>query len=231
MKIGAINHQYINYSTHSCRGRRRRRSILACAAVSLHRGRHPQPAHPPHCLRHFASDGAPEGQAAGGDRSVPIMAHFGSLTIHDHADGWGPPPNLPPAKFRDMPYAPFSKSDRLGRAADWSAAARYGAPPPGIDGADDEEGAFTTVDTRTIKPSGFGRGRGAFRGGRMFSAGIEWSVSWAAGGGLAVWSSRASGLKHDGVGTECGAMWGWTTGRVWSRAGTRILCRALCCTF
>lgn len=96
------------------------------------------------------------------------MAHFGSLTIHDHADGWGPPPDLPPAKFRDMPYAPFSKSDRLGRAADWSAAARYGAPPPGIDGADDEEGAFTTVDTRTIKPSGFGRGRGAFRGGRTW---------------------------------------------------------------
>lgn len=141
-----------------------------------------------------------EGRPLGEILLVPTMAHFGSLTIHDHADGWGPPPDLPPAKFRDMPYAPFSKSDRLGRAADWSAAARFGAPPPGIDGADDEEGAFTTVDTRTIKPSGFGRGRGAFRGGRTCLGGLFfWSRGCVLGDDSVEWAWSASGLTSPNV--------------------------------
>lgn len=43
--------------------------------------------------------------------------------INDNPDGgWGPSSsNLPDQfKFKDIPYAPYSKSDKLGRFADWN---------------------------------------------------------------------------------------------------------------
>lgn len=90
------------------------------------------------------------------------MAEFKPPTIHDNPDGWGPPMELAPAKFQDMPYAPFSKSDRLGRAADWTAFGnRYGREP----GADEASSEFTMVDNKVIpRTGGFSRGRGSFRG-------------------------------------------------------------------
>ncbi|CAL1700223.1 unnamed protein product [Somion occarium] len=51
------------------------------------------------------------------------MASFTLPTINDNADGgWGPSSsNLPPNfKFKEIPYAPYSKSDKLGRFADWN---------------------------------------------------------------------------------------------------------------
>jgi hypothetical protein len=51
------------------------------------------------------------------------MASFSLLPINDNPDGgWGPSTsNLPDQfKFRDIPYAPYSKSDKLGRFADWN---------------------------------------------------------------------------------------------------------------
>ena len=70
--------------------------------------------------------------------------------------------DLAPKKFQDMPYAPFSKSDRLGRAADWTAYGnRYGRDP----GVDDAASEFTMVDNKVIpRPGSYGRGRGGFRG-------------------------------------------------------------------
>ena len=38
----------------------------------------------------------------------------------DNPEGWGPPADCVPAEFADVPYSPFSKSDKLGRAADWT---------------------------------------------------------------------------------------------------------------
>ena len=38
----------------------------------------------------------------------------------DNPDGWGPPGDCVPEEFADVPYTPFSKSDKLGRAADWT---------------------------------------------------------------------------------------------------------------
>lgn len=69
--------------------------------------------------------------------------------------------DLVPKKFQDMPYAPFSKSDRLGRAADWTAFGnRYGREQGDEPGSD-----FTMVDNKVLPRMGnFGRGRGAFRG-------------------------------------------------------------------
>ncbi|WWC61271.1 eukaryotic translation initiation factor 3 subunit D [Kwoniella dejecticola CBS 10117] len=40
--------------------------------------------------------------------------------IQDNADGsWGPSTSALPAQFKDIPYAPFSKSDKITRVADW----------------------------------------------------------------------------------------------------------------
>lgn len=44
------------------------------------------------------------------------------MSLHFQSTTWGPPaasPNL--LKFKDAPFAPFSKSDKLGKAADWAA--------------------------------------------------------------------------------------------------------------
>jgi len=50
---------------------------------------------------------------------------FSLPPIHDNPDGsWGPSTsNIPDQfKFKDIPYAPYSKSDKLGRFADWNEA-------------------------------------------------------------------------------------------------------------
>lgn len=45
---------------------------------------------------------------------------FGGAT-----DPWGPPAIIPESlRFNDVPYAPFSKNDKLGKVADWSEAAK-----------------------------------------------------------------------------------------------------------
>ena len=41
------------------------------------------------------------------------MASFIPPRIQDNPNGWGP--NDPPEQFKDLPYAPFSKGDRLGK--------------------------------------------------------------------------------------------------------------------
>lgn len=51
------------------------------------------------------------------------MASFSLPPIHDNPDGgWGPSSSNMPTqfKFKDIPYAPYSKSDKLGRFADWN---------------------------------------------------------------------------------------------------------------
>ena len=41
------------------------------------------------------------------------MAHFDPPVIQDNPMGWGP--RDVPEQYKDMPYAPFSKGDRLGK--------------------------------------------------------------------------------------------------------------------
>lgn len=51
------------------------------------------------------------------------MPSFSLPPINDNPDGsWGPSSSHPPDqfKFKDIPYAPYSKSDKLGRFADWN---------------------------------------------------------------------------------------------------------------
>ncbi|KAG6813026.1 hypothetical protein H0H92_014560 [Tricholoma furcatifolium] len=59
------------------------------------------------------------------------MASFSLPPIHDNPDGgWGPSSsNLPSQfKFKEIPYAPYSKSDKLGRFADWNDSSTDGRP-------------------------------------------------------------------------------------------------------
>ncbi|CAO1627949.1 unnamed protein product [Jaminaea pallidilutea] len=67
------------------------------------------------------------------------MASFSLPTVVDTPDRWGPPnggaasgpssstsvnqaASVLPAEFADIPFAPFSKSDKIGKVADWNAA-------------------------------------------------------------------------------------------------------------
>ncbi|KAF8984881.1 hypothetical protein BGZ46_006680 [Entomortierella lignicola] len=55
------------------------------------------------------------------------MSAFKLPNVSDSQSGWGPVGLS--AQFRDIPYAPYSKADKLGRIADWSA-------PEGTQGKD-----------------------------------------------------------------------------------------------
>lgn len=49
------------------------------------------------------------------------VPHFIAPIIQDNPTGWGPCEL--PDQFKDMPYQPFSKGDRLGKISDWTGAA------------------------------------------------------------------------------------------------------------
>lgn len=46
------------------------------------------------------------------------MAALSVPVVEDNGDGWGP--LNPPEKLKDVPYAPYGKNDKLGKAADWT---------------------------------------------------------------------------------------------------------------
>ncbi|KAG9509454.1 Eukaryotic translation initiation factor 3 subunit D, partial [Fragariocoptes setiger] len=103
---------------------------------------------------------------------------------------WGPT-NLP-EKFKDMPYQPFSKSDRIGRIADWTGqtysdvrlakkyTTHFGSVQPYTYFVDDDDGTYQLVDAgkgpnsknktrlgRMGGTRGNWRGRGGSRGGHQ----------------------------------------------------------------
>jgi len=45
--------------------------------------------------------------------------------ISDNVNGWGPLENDIPDNLVDIPYAPFSKSERIGKIADWTTGQDY----------------------------------------------------------------------------------------------------------
>lgn len=52
------------------------------------------------------------------DADPTVGMAFVAPVIQDNPTGWGPCEVL--ARFRDMPYQPFSKGDRLGKISDWT---------------------------------------------------------------------------------------------------------------
>lgn len=58
------------------------------------------------------------GTTADSNNDQEFVRIFTLLFVNDNADGWGP--NNQPEKYKDLPYQKFSKSDRIGKIADWS---------------------------------------------------------------------------------------------------------------
>jgi translation initiation factor 3 subunit D len=91
------------------------------------------------------------------------MASFIVPSVAPNLDSWGPPDNLDEAnpnapssttKYADLPYSPFGRSDRLGRAADFSSnnrgghqGGRGGRNRRPVMEEDSEDEAFQLVDT------------------------------------------------------------------------------------
>jgi hypothetical protein len=92
---------------------------------------------------------------------LSAMASFSLPTINDNPDGaWGPSSSNFPEKFkfRDIPYAPYSKSDKLGRFADWNELVTDNrqAAVGGLPSAQATRGGRT--GTRRDGPQAFGTG-------------------------------------------------------------------------
>jgi translation initiation factor 3 subunit D len=127
-------------------------------------------------------------------------ARFELPEIQVNQSGWGP--SAIETKFKDMPYQPFSKSDRLGKISDWTGATyqdrRYVTKYNSAIGAggtqysyyyEEDESSFQLVDTsRTLRPmygrGRFQRGRGNFRGGFTNNRGG--------------WNNQQNALKNQG---------------------------------
>eukprot|EP00898_Chlorokybus_atmophyticus_P000696 jgi/Chlat1/1627/Chrsp127S01887 len=81
---------------------------------------------------------------------------FQAPVIQDNDEGWGPTDI--PEHFKEVPYAPFNKSDKLGRASDWTNqgykyGGRYGDRTGGVNMAfnffhENDEESFHLVDSR-----------------------------------------------------------------------------------
>lgn len=101
------------------------------------------------------------------------MALFLPPKIQDNPDAWGP--SDPPEQYRDLPYAPFSKGDRLGKVSDWTGATyqdrRYankyssqfgGQSNPYSYYHDEDESTFQLVDSSRVQRPIYQRGRVRF---------------------------------------------------------------------
>lgn len=92
-----------------------------------------------------------------------MPVNFAVPDVQDNPDGWGP--CSVPQHLKDVPFAPFGKGDKLGRASDWTQAAfqkyqgRYGqGQVPAVFNFfhNEEEDSFHLVDNRPTKTPKFG---------------------------------------------------------------------------
>ncbi|GAB6020453.1 Eukaryotic translation initiation factor 3 subunit D, variant 2 [Chamberlinius hualienensis] len=106
-----------------------------------------------------------------------IMKSDGKLkfelpVIHDNLNGWGP--SSLPEQYKDMPYQPFSKGDRLGKVSDWTGstyqdrryankyASQFGVGNQYAYYHEEDESSFQLVDTVKVQKSMYQRGRFRF---------------------------------------------------------------------
>lgn len=93
---------------------------------------------------------------------IATMASFSLPTIHDSPDGgWGPSTSVLPEnfKFKDIPYAPYSKTDKLGRFADWNDIA--GDNRPGANNANNANANNNANNNNNQRTGGRNRRDGA----------------------------------------------------------------------
>ncbi|XP_054168042.1 eukaryotic translation initiation factor 3 subunit D-like [Oppia nitens] len=91
--------------------------------------------------------------------SVPLL-HFIAPEIQENPLGWGP--NTVPEQYKDMPYQPFSKSDRIGKVADWTGQtyadkrlankyqSQFGGGGQYSYNQEDDESSYQLVDTTRV---------------------------------------------------------------------------------
>ncbi|CAG0891211.1 unnamed protein product, partial [Cyprideis torosa] len=121
----------------------------------------------------------------------PALARFTPIKIRHNPNGWGPPATEVPVKFKDLPYQPFSKSDRLGKISDWTGqtygqdrkyANKYTSTFGGMSSylyiPEEDEGSFQIVDaTKVFKPPSqrgrFGRNQRTMRNVRQLRGGPQ----------------------------------------------------------
>lgn len=116
--------------------------------------------------------------------------------INDAPQGWGPTSCV--ALFKDVPFAPYNKGDRLGRISDWSQSRWRGKGPQQYGQGqtstfaykhdNEDETTFSLVDNKPKPKLGYRRYnkmpfRGNFRGGRG-----GWGAGGRGGGGQ--WTDR-----------------------------------------
>ncbi|KAJ1929040.1 hypothetical protein IWQ60_001536 [Tieghemiomyces parasiticus] len=137
------------------------------------------------------------------------LPHFKLHDVSENESGWGPLTTQKLEQFADIPYTPYSKSDKLGRVADWYEAENttgrdqrmrnrrleqyqgYGGGTTSVfaQQQDDDEGSFSLVENRSANVKrNMGRGAGG-RGGQR--------------GGAA--GARGRGLQRLGAGGRGGA--------------------------
>nr|XP_022907415.1 eukaryotic translation initiation factor 3 subunit D-like [Onthophagus taurus] len=97
------------------------------------------------------------------------VPHFVATVFQDNPTGWGP--CEVPDQFKDIPYQPFSKGDRLGKISDWTGAAfqdkKYASKYASQFGSgsqyayyhDEDESTFHLVDTTRVQKPPYQRGR------------------------------------------------------------------------
>ncbi|EEB16441.1 eukaryotic translation initiation factor 3 subunit, putative [Pediculus humanus corporis] len=106
-----------------------------------------------------------------GDDEQKSVPKFVAPVIQDNVNGWGPCDM--PEQFKDMPYQPFSKGDRLGKASisDWAGTAfqdkkyinkyqsQFGAGSQYAYYHEEDESTFHLVDTTRVQKPPYQRGR------------------------------------------------------------------------
>ncbi|XP_073975329.1 eukaryotic translation initiation factor 3 subunit d1 [Rhodnius prolixus] len=97
------------------------------------------------------------------------LPRFQTPVIQDNPHGWGPCDM--PDQFKDMPYQPFSKGDRLGKISDWTGAtfqdkkytskyqSQFGAGSQYAYYHEEDESSFHLVDTTRVQKPPYQRGR------------------------------------------------------------------------
>mmetsp|Transcript_17600 Transcript_17600/g.21322 ORF Transcript_17600/g.21322 Transcript_17600/m.21322 type:complete len:552 (-) Transcript_17600:1272-2927(-) len=88
------------------------------------------------------------------------LESFSIPTVHVNSEGWGP--TTLPEQYVGVPFTPFGKADRLGKAADFIGRefGRYGRyRRDNYDNQEDDDDKFSLVDTSKTKSRG-----GGFRG-------------------------------------------------------------------
>merc|ERR1719378_1117442 len=97
--------------------------------------------------------------------------------IQDNVDGWGP--CAVPDQFRDIPYQPFSKGDRIGKVSDWTGSAyqdrkysnkyasQFGAGTQYAYYHEGDESSFQLVDTSKPHKTAYQRNKQRFNNAKL----------------------------------------------------------------